>query len=304
WVASTDYWEDQRLGQEIIKTNVDSYRKLRNTLRWMLGSLAHATGEEVAMADMPELERLMLHRLAELDVMIREAYWEFDYKKVFHQLFTFMTVELSAFYFDIRKDALYCDADTSTRRKASLYVIDKLFNCLVTWMAPMLPFTMDETWVSRYGEDTSVHLEQFPSVPGEWKDDTLAAKWAKIKTVRRVVTGALEIERREKRIGSSLEAHPIVHVTDPDLMAALEGKDMADIAITSQLTLTADAAPEGAFTLDDTKGVAVVPALAEGKKCARSWKILPEVGTDPEYPDVTLRDAAALREWDAAHAAA
>ncbi len=304
WVASTDYWEDQRLGPEIIKTSVDSYRKLRNTLRWMLGSLAHATGEELALADMPELERLMLHRLAELDAMVREAYWEFDYKKVTHQLFTFMTVELSAFYFDIRKDALYCDAASSTRRKASLFVIDKLFNCLVTWMAPMLPFTMDESWVSRYGEETSVHLEQFPVVPAEWRDDALAAKWAKIKTVRRVITGALEIERREKRIGSSLEAHPVVHVTDPDLMAALEGKDMADIAITSQLTLSADPAPEGAFTLDDTKGVAVVPALAEGTKCARSWKILPDVGSDPDYPDVTPRDAEALREWDAAHVAA
>ncbi|MBD1546108.1 isoleucine--tRNA ligase [Roseibium aggregatum] len=301
WVASSDYAEDQRIGPEIIKTSVDSYRKLRNTLRWMLGSLGHATGEEVSLADMPELERLMLHRLTELDALVRKAYWDFDYKRIFHHLFTFMTVELSAFYFDIRKDALYCDAASSVRRKASLQVIDKLFNCLVTWMAPMLPFTMEETWTSRYGEATSVHLEQFPAVPADWRDDALAAKWAKIRTVRRVITGALEVERREKRIGSSLEAHPVVHVTDPELMAALEGKDMADIAITSQLTLSADPAPEGAFALDDTPGVAVVPGLAEGRKCARSWKILPEVGSDPDYPDVTLRDAAALREWDAAH---
>ncbi|MEP0232810.1 isoleucine--tRNA ligase [Roseibium sp.] len=304
WAASCDYAEDQRIGPEIIKTSVDSYRKLRNTLRWMLGSLAHASNEDVTLADMPELERLMLHRLSELDTLVREAYWAFDYKRVFHHLFTFMTVELSAFYFDIRKDALYCDAKSSVRRKASLHVIDKLFNCLVTWMAPMLPFTMDETWTSRYGEETSVHLEQFPSVPSEWKDDALAAKWAKIKTVRRVITGALEIERREKRIGSSLEAHPVVHVTDADLMAALEGRDMADIAITSQITLTADPAPEGAFTLNDTPGVAVVPGLATGEKCARSWKILPEVGSDADYPEVTLRDADALREWDKDNAAA
>lgn len=302
WAASCDYSEDQRLGNEIIKTSVDSYRKLRNTLRWMLGSLAHATGEEVAVADMPELERLMLHRLAELDEQVRKAYWEFDYKRVFQALFNFMTVELSAFYFDIRKDALYCDAKSSVRRKASLYVIEKLFNSLVVWFAPIMPFTMDETWTSLKGEDTSVHLEQFPDIPASWRDDELAAKWAKIKTVRRVITGALEIERREKRIGSSLEAHPTVHVTDPELMAALEGKDMADIAITSQLTLTADAAPADAFTLDDTNGVAVVPGLAEGSKCARSWKILPEVGSDADYPDVTLRDAEALREWDAEHA--
>ncbi|MTI00619.1 isoleucine--tRNA ligase [Roseibium sp. RKSG952] len=304
WVASSDYAEDQRIGPEIIKTNVDSYRKLRNTLRWMLGSLAHARGEEVALADMPELERLMLHRLQELDTLVRQGYKDFDYKRVFHSLFNFMTVELSAFYFDIRKDALYCDAASSLRRRSALYVIDKLFNCLVTWMAPMLPFTMEETWTSRFGTDTSVHLEQFPVVPAEWQDTALADKWARIKTVRRVITGALEIERREKRIGSSLEAHPTVHVTDPDLLAAIEGKDMTDIAITSQLTVTSAPAPANAFTLDDTPGVAVVPGLAEGKKCARSWKILPEVGTDPEYPDVTLRDADALREWDAHHAAA
>lgn len=305
WVASGDYAEDQRIGPEILKTSVDSYRKLRNTLRWMLGTLAHATGEEIALKDMPELEQLMLHRLAELDALVRKGYEDFDYKKVFHHLFTFMTVELSAFYFDVRKDTLYCDPASSVRRKAALQVVEQLFTCLVTWMAPMLPFTMEESWLARHpGEDNSVHLQQFPDVPAEWRNEALAAKWEKIREVRRVITGALEIERREKRIGSSLEAHPVVHVTDAELMAALAGTDMADVCITSQLTLTGEAAPEGAFTLDDVKGVAVVPGLAQGTKCARSWKILPEVGSDPDYPDVTLRDAAALREWDAAHTAA
>ncbi|WP_106754922.1 isoleucine--tRNA ligase [Pannonibacter carbonis] len=302
WVASGDYAEDQRIGPEILKTSVDSYRKLRNTLRWMLGSLAHATGEKVALADMPELERLMLHRLADLDTLVREGYAAFDYKKVFHHLFTFMTVDLSAFYFDIRKDTLYCDPASSVRRKASLQVIEELFTCLVVWMAPMLPFTMEESWIARHpGADSSVHLQQFPGLPADWRDEALAAKWDKVREVRRVITGALEIERREKRIGSSLEAHPVVHVTDAELMAALAGIDMADISITSQLSLSDAAAPAGAFTLDDVKGVAVVPGLAEGQKCARSWKILPEVGSDATYPDVTLRDAAALREWDAAN---
>jgi isoleucyl-tRNA synthetase len=305
WVASGDYAEDQRIGPEILKTSVDSYRKLRNTLRWMLGTLAHATGEEIALKDMPELEQLMLHRLAELDALVRKGYEDFDYKKVFHHVFTFMTVELSAFYFDVRKDTLYCDPASSVRRKASLHVVEQLFTCLVTWMAPMLPFTMEESWLARHpGEENSVHLQQFPAVPADWRNEALAAKWEKIREVRRVVTGALEIERREKRIGSSLEAHPVVHVTDAELMAALAGTDMADVCITSQLTLSSEAAPEGAFTLDDVKGVAVVPGLAQGTKCARSWKILPEVGSDPDYPDVTLRDAAALREWDAAHKAA
>ncbi|MBA5779008.1 isoleucine--tRNA ligase [Stappia sp. F7233] len=305
WTASVEYWEDQRIGPEILKTTVDSYRKLRNTIRWMLGSLTHFTGEEVALADMPELERLMLHRLAELDELVRKAYWEFDYKKIIHHLGTFLTVELSAFYFDVRKDALYCDPASSVRRKAALYVIDKLFNCVVVWLAPILPFTTEEAWLERKGsQEITIHLEQFPAVPQSWRDDKLAERWAKVRTVRRVVTGALEIERREKRIGSSLEAHPTVHVTDPQLLAALEGIDAAEIFITSQATITAAEAPEGAFTLPEVKGVAVVPGLAEGRKCARSWKILPEVGADPEYPDVTPRDAEALREWDAARNAA
>ncbi|AXS39443.1 isoleucine--tRNA ligase [Breoghania sp. L-A4] len=302
WVSSSDYADDQRIGPEILKTNADAYRKMRNTLRWMLGSLAHYTGEEVAMADMPELERLMLHRLAELDAVVRKGYEDFDFKRVFSQVFNFMTLDLSAFYFDIRKDTLYCDPVSSARRKASLMVIEKLFGAVVTWLAPLMPFTMEETWTSRYGEDSgSVHLQQFPAFPADWRDDALAARWTKIRTVRRVVTGALEIERREKRIGSSLEAHPQVYISDADLLAALEGRDMADICITSQLTVIEGEAPEGAFTLDDVQSVGVVPALAEGRKCARSWKILPEVGTIADYPDVTPRDAEALREWDARH---
>ncbi|WP_068081312.1 isoleucine--tRNA ligase [Polycladidibacter stylochi] len=300
WVGSVDYAEDQRIGNEIIKTNVDAYRKLRNTLRFMLGSLGHYKGEEVALKDMPELEQLMLHRLAELDVLVREAYGEFNFKKVFAALFNFMTVELSAFYFDVRKDSLYCDAPSSVKRKACLFVIEQLYRNLSLWMAPILPFTMEETWGYRYGEAAaSIHLQQFAMIPTEWRNDELAAKWDKVKTVRRVITGALEIERREKRIGSSLEAHPQVFVSDAELMAALEGLDMAEIAITSQLDLSSQVAPAEAFLLEDVAGVGVVPALAEGNKCARSWKILPEVGKDADYPEVTLRDAAALRELDA-----
>jgi isoleucyl-tRNA synthetase len=141
-----------------------------------------------------------------------------------------------------------------------------------------------------------VHLEQFPAIPAEWKDDELAAKWRKVHQVRRVVTGALEIERREKRIGSSLEAAPIVHVTDPELRAAIADVDMAEICITSDISILDDAAPGGAFTLDEVKGVGVVPALADGIKCARSWRYTADVGSDPEFPDVSARDAAALHE--------
>ena len=207
WVASVDYAEDQRIGPEIIKTSVDAYRKLRNTLRWMLGTLSHYRDEEVPLDKMPELERLMLHRLAELDAMVRKGYDAFDFKRIFSQLFTFMTVELSAFYFDVRKDALYCDAPSSLRRKASLQVVHHLFECLVAWMAPLLPFTMEEAWLNRHeGSEDSLHMQQFPQIPSkDWKDDALAAKWQKIRRIRRVVTGALEVERREKRIGSSMD---------------------------------------------------------------------------------------------------
>lgn len=296
WVMTTDYWEDQRLGKTIIQTNIDAYRKLRNTIRWMLGTLAHDKGEEIAYADMPELEKLMLHRLAELDKLVREGYDAFDFKKIARALIDFSNVELSAFYFDVRKDALYCDAPSSLRRRAALAVIRKLFDCLVLWLAPMLPFTTEEAWLSRKPDAVSVHLEQFPEIPAEWSNDALEEKWAKIRTVRTVVTGALEIERREKRIGSSLEAAPVVYVTDPSLMAALEGEDFAEICITSAITLVSGEGPAEAFRLPDVPNVAVEPKLAEGKKCARSWRITTDVGSDPDYPDVSARDAAALRE--------
>src|SRR6185437_9859820 len=227
WACASDYADDLRIGPEILKTTVETYRKLRNTIRWMLGNLAHFhDADRIALAQMPELERLMLHRLAELDALVRKAYAEFDYKRIFAALSAFMTADLSAFYFDIRKDALYCDPYSSAKRKACLTVLDHLFRCTVVWLAPLLCFTAEESWASRYGaEAKSVHLELFPEVPAAWRDDRLAEKWRKVRIVRRVVTGALEIERAQKRIGSSLEAHPIVLVTNPELYEAVVDVD-------------------------------------------------------------------------------
>jgi isoleucyl-tRNA synthetase len=300
WVCASDYADDLRIGPEILKTTADTYRKLRNTVRWMLGSLAHFHEEDrVKFEQMPELERLMLHRLSELDVLVRKAYADFDYKRIFAELASFMTADLSAFYFDIRKDALYCDPYSSATRKACLTVLDHLFRCTVTWLAPMLCFTAEESWLSRYGADAkSVHLETFHEVPAAWRNDALADKWHKVRTVRRVITGALEIERAQKRIGSSLEAHPIVHVSDEDLFEAVAAIDLAEVCITSAATLVNGPSPAGAFALPEVAGVAVVPNLAEGNKCARSWKILTTIGSDPDYPDVSPRDAKALREWE------
>ncbi|MBW9051616.1 isoleucine--tRNA ligase [Rhizobium mesosinicum] len=296
WVMTTDYWEDQRLGKTIIQTNVDAYRKLRNTIRWMLGTLAHDKGEVVASADLPELEQLMLHRLSELDQLVREGYDAFEFKKIARALIDFANVELSAFYFDVRKDALYCDAPSSLRRRSALYVIRMIFDCMVTWLAPMLPFTMEEAWLSRNPSAVSVHLEQFAPVATEWRNEALAEKWKKIRTIRSVVTGALEIERKDKRIGSSLEAAPVVYVADAELRKALDGQDFSEVCITSGITVEASAGPAEAFRLPEVPDVAVVPKLAEGVKCARSWRITTDVGSDPDYPDVSARDAAALRE--------
>ncbi|HEV7255833.1 MAG TPA: isoleucine--tRNA ligase [Mesorhizobium sp.] len=299
WVMTTDYWEDQRLGKNVLQTNIDAYRKLRNTIRWMLGTLAHDEGDDVALAGMPELERLMLHRLHELDAVVRAGYDAFDFKRVAKALLDFMVVELSAFYFDIRKDALYCEAPSSPKRKAALYVVRQLFECLVKWWAPMLPFTTEEAWLDRHPEGASLHLEQFPAVPEAWRNDALQEKWRLVRQVRRVVTGALELERAKKTIGSSLEAVPIVHLPDRVAEGALSGVDLAEITITSDVLLSPEEAPKGAFTLPDATRIAVVIERAEDRglrRCARSWRWTGDVGQDPEFPDVSLRDANALRE--------
>jgi isoleucyl-tRNA synthetase len=310
WVCASDYADDLRIGAEILKTTVETYRKLRNTLRWMLGSLAHLQPEDrVAFAEMPEVERLMLHRLAELDRHVRQAYADFDYKRIFAALNAFMTTDLSAFYFDIRKDALYCDPISSSTRRACLSVLDQLFRCTVTWLAPMLPFTAEEAWLARHPaahdsqrrqprQRESVHLELFPDLPAQWHNEALADKWRKVRLVRRVVTGAIEVERERKRIGSSLEAAPLVYVSDADLFAAMVDIDLAEVSITSAATLMEGEGPPEAFRLDGVADVAVEVRLARGKKCARSWKILENVGSDPAYPDVSARDARALREWE------
>ncbi|HEX3180862.1 MAG TPA: isoleucine--tRNA ligase [Beijerinckiaceae bacterium] len=302
WVASVDYSDDQRIGPEILKSITDNYRKLRNTLRWMLGSLAHfKKNEYVPSRERPDLERYMLHRLAESAGSVTEAYAEFDYKKVVALITSFMVSDLSAFYFDVRKDTLYCDPPSSVARKSALATIDEIFEQVTIWLAPILAFTCDEAWLARYpSEHGSVHMHLFPQTPRDWRDDALAAKWRVIRNVRRVVTGALEIERAAKRIGSSLEAAPVVYIEDAATRAALDGIDFAEICITSDIELRAGQGRADAFRLDDVSGVAVEPQRATGRKCARSWKISPLVGSDPEYPDITPRDAQALRELKAA----
>ncbi|MBC6443250.1 MAG: isoleucine--tRNA ligase [Rhodobacteraceae bacterium] len=292
WVAQTDYTADQRIGPEILKGVADNYRRLRNTFRYLLGSRVDSS-PTMDLADMPELERWVLHRLARLDGQIREGYTRFDFQGVFQSVFTFATSELSAFYFDIRKDTLYCDGDT-IRRRAARHTLNLILERLNTWLAPILVFTMDEVWLERSGGAGSIHLQDIPDTPGDWVNIALAGKWTQVRRVRRVVTGALEVKRRERTIGSSLEAAPRVYV-DADTAAILGSVAFADVCITSGLEVIAAEVPDGAFRLDDTPGVGVVFAMAPGEKCQRCWKILPDVGRH-EPANVCGRCVAALKE--------
>ena len=245
WVCATDYADDQRIGPEILKNTIETYRKLRNSIRWMLGTLHHFKPQDaVALGEMPELERLMLHQLAGQAAIVRNAYAEFDYKTVIASLSAFMNTELSAFYFDIRKDTLYCDPPSSLARKAALTTIDMVCDAILKWLAPVLSFTSEEAWrMYRPDAEPSVHLTLFPAGLEKFRDDALAAKWQTIRDVRRVVTGALELERAAKRIGSSLEASPLVYVSDRKIFDTLFDIDLAEVCITSNAMVTQRGGP-------------------------------------------------------------
>lgn len=288
WVATCDYSEDMRIGKEVLKTQVDVYRRLRNTFRYLLGALdGFTTDEAVTYDQLPELERWVLHRLSELDRGLRQTCNDYNFHTWLAELHGFCAQDLSAFYFDVRKDALYCDAADSLRRRAARTVFDILLDTLCKWLAPFLCFTAEEAWLSRHpSEDDSVHLQEFPTIPTQWADTVLADKWDRIRTIRRVVTGALELERTAKRIGSSLAAAPVLYVADA---APLQGLDLDELCLTSGLTLTVGEGPETAFRLPDVAGVAVEPRLSDGEKCPRCWRYLelqaPE-GVCPRCHDV------------------
>ena len=294
WVAQSDYTADLRIGPEILKGVADSYRRLRNTMRFMLGSLSdYNASDEIAAKEMPELERWVLHRLSELDEKVQKGYNSYDFQGVFQSIFTFATVDLSSFYFDIRKDVLYCDGDTRERRSART-VLNLLFHRLTTWLAPILVFTMEEVWLERYPDkDSSVHLVDIPNTPSEWRDDKLAKKWSIVRSYRRLVTSALELQREDKVIGSSLEAAPTVHIKDQDALAILESVPFQDICITSGLNLTDAEPPECAYISSEIDGAAVNFKKSVGTKCERCWKILPDVG-NYKYPGTCKRCSTAL----------
>ncbi|MEM9170527.1 MAG: isoleucine--tRNA ligase [Pseudomonadota bacterium] len=296
WVASSDYTEDLRISDEIVDSAVDAYRKLRNTLRYLLGALDGFTDDErVAPADMPALERYILHLIAEREREIYAAYDAFDFKTAWRRAVEFCSVDLSAFYLDIRKDSLYCDAPSDPRRRAARTVMDAALSRVLAWLAPICVFTTEEAWLLRNpGTDGSIHLTQFPETPAAWTDDALAAQWTALRTVRRTVMGALEVERREGRIGAGLEAAPRLWIEDEALRAATEGVDLAELFLTGPVAVETGAPPGDAFRLDDASGVAVVSARAPGEKCARCWRYTGDVGALAAHPLLCARCAAVV----------
>src|SRR6185437_15096615 len=260
WAALVDYTEDQRIGKTILQTTADAYRKLRNTIRYLLGALGgFADAERLEPGEMPPLERFILHRLWELDGQVRQAYEVYAFQDVSHALLAFCQDELSALFFDVRRDALYCDRPDSLRRRAVRTVMDAVFERLTIWLSPLLPFTMEEAWTTRFPDAGSNCLRVFPETPAGWRDGAEAERWTKVQKVTAVVNGALEIERREKRIGASLEAAPRVSIAAPELLAAFEGLDAAEVFRTSGASLAAGEGPPAAFRLAEVAGVAVEP---------------------------------------------
>ena len=287
WTMNSDVNEDLRIGPEILKQQAELYRRLRNTLRWLLGGLdGFDEAELVPDAELPELERWVLHRLAELDGRIRASLASHDWTGVYPELHTFCSADLSAFYFDVRKDVLYCDAASNPRRRAVRTVLDQLHRRLTAWLAPVLCFTAEEAWLARFpSDDGSIHLQAFADVPQSWRDETLGERWARIRTLRSQATAALEQARAEKLIGSSLQAKLDLPASFLDL---LDPDTWAEVAIVSQ------AEP----------GPALAVARATGEKCARCWRVLPEVGASAAHPSLCLRCEAVVAALPASRAAA
>ncbi|MGE0108577.1 MAG: isoleucine--tRNA ligase [Bdellovibrionales bacterium] len=277
WVLASDYSEDLSLGPNILKQTSDLYRRFRNTLRFLLGALdGMSEVEHVDVKDMPELERWVLARLDEMDRSLRDDIKKYNYNHLLQSLHHFCALDLSAFYFDVRKDSLYCDAEDSLSRRAVRTVLETVFETLVRWLAPVLCFTTEEAWLARHDGKDSVHLKTFPDIPSAWRDEALCRKWAKIRDIRKVVTGAMERARADKVIGSSLQAAPEVYVTGAH-EALLAGVNFAEICIASDLHLHVGEIPAGAFILPEVEGVGVVVKLASGKKCERCWQVRRDV---------------------------
>lgn len=291
WVVASDTSDDLRIGKEILKQIGDLYRRFRNTLRYLLGALdGFSESERLPAEQMPELERWVLHRLHEIDAVVRDDLTKYDFNHLLTTLHDFCNTDISAFYFDVRKDSLYCDRTDSIRRRAARTVMAAVFDHLVLWLAPFLSFTCEEAWLARHNNpaEGSVHLQLLPETPEAWSNDALGAKWNEVRNLRRVVTGAMELARNEKKIGSSLQAHPKIYLK-AEQKNLLAGLDLAELSISSGATLNVGDVPATAFTLKEVDGIGVLVEVATGEKCERCWQVLPEVGEHKDHPDLCHR---------------
>jgi len=302
WVTGSDYSSDIKFGQNILKGHVDIYKRLRGTFCYLLGNLKDFKEEDkIAYDDLSDMDKLVLHKIYEVDKAVRQNILDFDFLSMITTVHNFCSRDLSSFYFDICKDALYCDALDNSKRKAILTVLDEVFNHLVHWLSPILCFTTEEAWLSYKGitiedKETSIHLSQFPDVPKNWENTELNDSWKKIQEIRSVVNGALEIKRQDKTIGSSLEASPKLYVEDSAMAETLKSLNFADICITSNIEIIQREAPDDSFKIDNISAIAVVVEKAKGDKCERCWKITEEIGSNKEHPSICNRCAKAVEE--------
>ena len=280
WVASSDYSEDLKIGPEIIKSNIDSYRRLRNTLRFILGNLSDfSEDEKVDYNELNDLDHYVLSSLVNLEEEVIKNFKIFEYQKVFSLIFNFCTNELSAFYFDIRKDTLYCDSKDSLERKSTRTVLDILFHHLLTLLAPILCFTTEEAWQSRYGSDDSIHTKKFPQMQSKWKRADLDSKWEVYKEIRKAVNGAIEVERKNKKIGSSLEASIELYLGESKLKE-IDQDLLKHISIISELKVFEEAPDDHCFVSESNKNIGVIVSKTKGDKCERCWKYFESLSND------------------------
>ncbi len=283
WVATADYHDDLRIGKEILKGTADTYRRLRNSMRWMLGALDNFDESEIIVPEkMPVLEQWVLHRLTQVGHEVKKAYETFEFAKGFNSIFNFMTNDLSAFYFDIRKDSLYCDKVTAVNRRSCRTVVQELTKTLSLWLAPIIPFTTEEIWgYFTNHNDKTIHTHDFifPDYVFTQSFDILT----KARQVRKVVNGCLEKKRSDKIIGASLEAKPMIYIGNPDILLAIKKLNLADLCIVGEIGFLDTKPTENIFTLDDVPDVIVQFDTAKGEKCNRCWKILPQVSQQTDY---------------------
>ena len=287
WVAMTDITEDVRISPEVLKGVSESYRRLRNTIRFTIGALNDFDESESIDVDlMPELERWVLHRLKELDLLLKDSVKNYTFQAFYSELHTFCSSDLSSFYFDIRKDSLYCDALNDEKRRATRTVLNEVFKCLTTWLAPVICYTAEEAWLAHIGSDNedSIHFKQFPNIPENWLDNGLNTKWISIRKIRRIINGALELARQDKIIGSSLDAEIKIYIKENKYISLIESIDIDEIAIVSKSEIVEGSNIKGAYKEDSVEGIEIVVSKAKGNKCVRCWKIFDNFVYTSEEP--------------------